>query len=182
MGKHRGKKKNWQTIEIDFVLDIGSAGIAIAGIDANGIITGPDDNFIATSLEATYTLNVEQSAQPTAVSNLVFGLSKSDYSITEIKEWVENTVGFARANLIAQEISRRVIKHVGVFQPRMVAAAEAVEAKINDGMPVKTRLNWRILAGQTITFWIYNGGELAVPTAANQKVRVNGRLAGFWED
>ncbi len=183
MAKHTKRvKRNWQTIEIDVVIDIGTPGIPAKSLIAALISETADNKFIATSLEATYQLTVEQAAEPNSIAAVSFGVAKSDYSAAEVETWVENSSGFKRENLISQEISKRMIKQIGMFSPRAVTAAQQVVATINEGMPIKTRLNWRILANTTLLFWVYNGGPTAIVVAANQKVHVLGQLKGFWED
>ncbi len=182
MGQHRRKKRSWQSIEIDVDIDIGTAGLAAKDLVAALMSETADDNFIATSVSATYTLTLEQAAQPNSLSNIAIGLAKSDYSAAEVETWIENSTGFKRADLVAQEISRRMIKNIGTFMPVSVTAAELVSTVLNDGLPIKTRLNWRIVEDTTLLFWVYNGGENNVVISGNQKVRVIGQIRGFWEN
>ncbi len=188
MAKHRpkGKKRAWQTIEVSQVTEMGG-GIAIDDLIKDQITDDTaDDNFIATSVDLTWTGQIEQAAEPDNVGPLLFGLAKSDYSDAEIEAWVENASGFTRANLIQQEISKRHIKHVGTFTFPSLAPSETagkVTAQlVNDGMPVHTRLNWRILEGTSISLWVYNAGNTAVVTASNQDLVCTGKINGFWED
>ncbi len=182
MGKHRKQlKRDWQSIEIDLAFAL-SGGIAAKDMDAELLTETADDNFIATSLEATYTCTLEQGAEPNTLANIAFGVAKSDYSAAEIEAWYENSSGFKRENLIAAEISSRHIKQIGIMSPRAVNAAQQVVTTINEGMPIKTRLNWRILEDTTLAFWIYNGGDVAILALANQVFSVSGSLKGFWED
>jgi len=183
MGKHgRKSKRNWQSIEIDVEIDYGASGLAAKALIKTAMSEIADSDFIATSVIATYTAQVEQAADPNGLSNIALGLAKSDYTAQEIEEWIENSSGFKRANLIAQEISKRMIKNIGVFQPETRVLAEHVNMELNDGMPVKTRLNWRIMEQTTLSFWIYNGGGTAIVTSGNQKCRVIGQIRGFWDD
>ncbi len=181
MGKHRGKKRNWQSIEVDVNIAL-SAGIAAKDLVAALISETADDNFIMTSLEATYTLTIEQAAEPNSIEAISFGIAKDDYSAAEVETWVENSTGFKRADLISQEISKRMVKNIATFAPRAVNAGQQIVVQVNDGMPIKTRLNWRILSGHTLLVWIYNGGDVAIVATSGQNLRVMGQMRGFWED
>ncbi len=184
MAKHgRGSKKAWQTIEVQLEFDIGDSGLSAKDLGSAGITPDTaDDNFIATSVEATYSINIEQAAEPNEVGPVVVGLAKSDYSTAEIEAWVENTTGFTRANLISQEISARHIRHVGMFTLPQVTTSQQVSAELNDGVPIKTRLNWRILEGTRIVVWLYNAGEVSIVASAGQNLVMAGQINGFWED
>ncbi len=182
MAKH-SRKTSWQTIEVERATDFGVAGIGASDL-AKDVLTADtaDDNFIATSIELAYSMDIEQAAEPNNVGPIHIGLAKSDYSDAEIEAWVENASGFTRANLIQQEISKRHIKHVATFTLPQLAAAEQVSVEVNDGKPIKTRLNWRILEGTTISVWIYNAGTSAIPASSGQVLTSVGQINGFWED
>lgn len=182
MAKHpKRRRRNWQTIEVHnkFPLDAGFASEAGLSRDLTDNAT---ENFIATSLEATYTLAVEQAAEPNGVGPLMIGIAKSDYTIAEISEWVTNTSGFTRADLRQQEISKRHIKHVGEFHLESIASAAKLRVELNDGLPIKTPLNWRILTGTQIQVWIFNNGDVSVVATGGQDLFINGQINGFWED
>ncbi len=182
MAKH-GKKRSWQTIEFERSTDLGTAGLA-AGDLHDDVLTSDtaDDNFIATSIESTWTLDLEQAAEPNNVGPVHVGYAKSDYTDAEIEAWVENATGFTRADLVSQEISKRHIKHVGTFSIPTSATNVQVSAVLNDGNPIKTPLNWRILEGTTIDVWAYNAGQVAIPASTGQRLITAGQLNGFWED
>jgi len=186
MAKHSNAKKAWQTIEVSQETDLTS------GITASDLVKDQltddvaDDNFIATSLDLTWTSHIEQAAEPGNIGPLLFGVAKSDYSDAEIEAWVENPSGFTRANLIQQEISARHIKLIGQFSYPSLAPSEVagkvVSKLLNDGLPIHTRLNWRILEGQSLSLWVYNAGNADVVATSGQDVTVFGKINGFWED
>jgi len=183
MAKHgRKPKRNWQTIEIDAVLDLGIAGLAAKDAVTFQVSELATENFIATSVTVTPTLLIEQAAEPNGLSTIMFGVSKSDYNAAEVEAWIENQSGFTRADLIAQEVSRRMIKTIGVFMPEQRPAAAQISVALTEGRPIKTRLNWRILEGTTLAFWIYNGGQVAIVASTGQLINCLGKITGFWED
>ncbi len=180
---NKGRKRNWQTIEVSQETDL-SAGLTAKDLAKDQLTDDvADSNFIATSVDLTWTSHIEQGAEPIDIGPLQFGLAKSDYSDAEIEAWVENPSGFTRANLVQQEISNRIIKLVGAFTYPAVASAAKVSARaINDGKPVHTRLNWRILSGQSLSLWVFNAGNDDVVATSGQDVNAYGKINGFWED
>ncbi len=178
------KNQQWETIEVDMLFDLGAAGLASLDLAEQNLT--PDvatDNFIATSTELQVDFQFEQAVEPNALGSFAVGLAKSDYSSAEIEAWLESDVGFTRTDLVGQEVSHRHIKHIGTMNPLVIAdAAQQVQVQLNGGMPIKTKLNWRILENATISAWLYNGGEVAIVASAGQDLRVFGQINGFWED
>ncbi len=104
---------------------------------------------------------------------IIVGVSHSDYSDAEIEEWIENTGQWNEGDLVAsREIGKRLIRQVGTF-PSPAAALGIVN--MNDGRPVKTKLNWILLQGQTLRIWAYNSGTVAVG-ATVPSVTCNGHV------
>ncbi len=101
------------------------------------------------SVRATYTMR-ESTVQE---GPIVVGIAHSDYNSAEIEEWIENTGSWGEGDLVAQEIGKRKIKQVGVFD------LSGVVNELNDGLPIYTRCGWILTTGQTIRTWAYNQDE-----------------------
>ncbi len=106
---------------------------------------------------------------------IMVGVAHSDYTAAEIEAWLENTTTWAEANQIGREISSRKIRRVGVFPEGGASLSTQV---LNDGKPVKTKLNWILNAGQTLDVWAYNNGSAALATTTPNVV-VSGH-ANLW--
>ncbi len=88
---------------------------------------------------------------------LLVGLAHSDYTDAEIEAWIENNDSWNEGNKVQQEIARRKIKQVGtIMTPEGGATFSFV---LNDGKPIKTKLNWILTTGQTLRVWAYNTGD-----------------------
>ncbi len=112
-----------------------------------------------TSIDCSYSLS---DFTPTAdVGPVIVGVAHGDYSQAEIEEWVELATGWDVADLVSREISSRLIRRIGVFET--VGDANDVFV-LNDGKPIKTRLNWPLESGQGLDFWVYNSGSAAFVT------------------
>ncbi len=92
---------------------------------------------------------------------ILVGLAHSDYTVTEIKEWIENPASWDPGDKIAQERAKRLIRKIGVFEN---TSADLGADVLNDGKPIKTKLNWSLTTGKTIQLWAYNMGSSALAT------------------
>lgn len=94
---------------------------------------------------------------------IVVGLAHSDYTDAEIEEVLELTAGWEKYDLVAREKAKRLIRVIGTF-PSTPAADQA--AVLNEGRPIKTKLNWQLGSGQTLKVWAYNAGGAALADSA----------------
>ncbi len=96
---------------------------------------------------------------------ILVGVAHSDYSSSEIEEWIENVQDWAEEDQIGQERGRRKIKQVGMFDiPPDTTASTAMV--LNDGKPIRTKCGWQLRTGQTMKFWAYNKGTSALATTS----------------
>ncbi len=111
------------------------------------------ERTLISSIVATYSLS---NWTPTAAAGpVLIGLAHVDYSNAEIESFIEATGSWDEGDLVQQEISKRRIRRIGIFDAPTGPTDEAV---LNDGRPIKTKLNWTLLQGQTLALWIYNLG------------------------
>lgn len=94
------------------------------------------------------------------------GVAHSDYTVTQIKEYLENFASIDIGNKSTQEIATRWIRSVGTLND--------VRTSLNNGMPVKTKLNWGMTIGKFINIWAYNQSTFALTTLA--VLNVDGHL------
>ncbi len=127
-----------------------------------------------TSIQGIYSL--DEFTPSAGMGPILVGVAHSDYSATEIEAWVENTGSWEEGDLVqTREIGRRLIRKVGVFE-NPTAVGEALV--LNDGKPIKTKCNWRLATGQSIQFWAYNMGSVAL-AATDPQVKMEGH-ANLW--
>ncbi len=98
------------------------------------------------SIEATYALQ----GMAATDGPIEYGVAHSDYTAAEIEEALEATGAWDEGDKVAQEQAKRLVRQLGIFSNE--------ETALNEGQPVKTRLNWRIATGDTLQFWIRNRG------------------------
>ncbi len=127
-------------------------------------VTALKDNFDETVTERAFALSLEASwtirGLTVGEGPIWFGVAHSDYTVTEIEEYVENAGSWDVGNLVAQEQGRRKIRIIGVFD------GELADQAINDGVPLKTILKFMLESGDTLALWCYNKSGGALTTGA----------------
>ncbi len=101
---------------------------------------------------------------------IVVGLAHSDYSAAEIEECLEAAGAWDEGDKVAQEQANRLVRVVGTFGDGTVAQ------ELNDGKPVKTKLNWLIATGDTLQIFIWNRGDVL---DTGSEVAASGHLNSF---
>lgn len=93
------------------------------------------------------------------------GLAHSDYTTAEILEWINQTASWDQGDRIGQEIAKRQIRRVGVFDtPPDLGVADTVV--LNDGKPITTKCGWQLKTAESVKIWAFNQGSSAIATGA----------------
>ncbi len=108
---------------------------------------------------------------------LMVGVAHGDYSAANIEEFIENTGSWNEGAKLSQEIARRKIRIVGIFDSPG-AQLDAEKVTLNDGKQLTTKLGWILLQGQTIKIWAYNTGT-ATLASTQPDLTVSGH-ANLW--
>ncbi len=95
------------------------------------------------------------------IGPLSIGIAHSDYSLAEIEAWIEQSTGWAEGDKVSQEVAKRLIRRIGVFD-NPIDVGDSVS--LNDGKPIKMKLNWILTTGQNVKYFIYNEGSAALAT------------------
>ncbi len=132
-----------------------------------------DDRTLVSSIVATWSMtNFTPIAE---VGPIVVGVAHSDYSDAEIEAWLEATGSWNEGDKVAQEVTKRLIRKIGVFAE---SESALIGETLNEGKAIRTRLNWMLAEGQTLRLWAYNSGSAAVATT-DPNVRLSGH-ANLW--
>ncbi len=86
------------------------------------------------------------------------GLAHSDYTAAEIEACLEAEASWDEGDLVAQELAQRKVRTVGTFPMNFE------DEVLNDGRPIRTKLNWLIASGDTLQMWIRNRGGATLTT------------------
>ena len=105
---------------------------------------------------------------------VLVGVAHSDYTATEIDEWIANLGSWEESDKVGQEIGRRLIREVGLFE----MPADITEiAVLNDGKAIRTKCGWMLATGQTIAIWARNTGTTDL--AGSPTIHASGH-ANLW--
>ncbi len=138
--------------------------VSLTTLAARTLVSGIFDDSVSertliTSLVGRWAMT--QYTFGTNIGPVMVGLAHSDYTDAEIQEVIDNSRSWEEQDLIGQEVGKRKVKIVGIFQGFDSPTADMV---LKDGMPIKTKLNWILNSGQTLRVWAYNLGTVAIGT------------------
>ncbi len=138
---------------------VNAGTLASKDVTATAFDETVNERTLVSSIVARYSLlNVTKAS---GVGPLMVGVAHGDYSAPEIEEWIENTGSWNEGDLVNQEIAGRKIRKIGIFdQPATISESSV----LNDGKAIKTKLNWILLQGQGLQYFLYNLGSSAFST------------------
>ncbi len=122
---------------------------------STSMVGAADGAYRVVSIDATWSLKGLTGGE----GPITFGFAHSDYSVTEIKECIEASAAISQGDKVAQERSNRLVRVVGTLG---LTGASV----FNDGMPVKTKLNWLIAIGDEVDLFAFNESTSALSTGA----------------
>ncbi len=161
----RGRFQTWP-VEGAITLSTLASGIVIA---ADLIDLAQAAYFISADL--TWTMEDAQLNE----GPIRVGLNHQDLSVLEIKEATE-AVPAAQDDIVQIERSRRPVRDVGAFTGQ--SSVDLSELTLNNGMPIRTRIKFRVGETQELGIWAKNIGLDPLSTGA--VVRATGLVYGNW--
>ncbi len=93
---------------------------------------------------------------------ITFGLAHSDYSDAEIEQVIEASGSWDTGDKVAQEVNSRLVRIIGTFRSDTLSTTRMVV--FNEGKMIKTKLNWKMTTGDTLSVWAFNNGSSALAT------------------
>ncbi len=172
-GKPKRRRRMGKYIRGAVDESLGAAALAALDVVLAAFDQSVNERMLISSLVATYTMQGLTAA--TEVGPLMVGIAHSDYTAAEIEEWIETTDSWDEGNKQQQEVAGRLIRKIGIFRT-MATATEST--RLNDGRPIRTKLNWILLQGQSLSLWVYNLGSQPVATTTPE-IDVQGH-ANLW--
>ncbi len=162
MAKRRGgaRRRRYLKGNVDEKLGLGT--LAASTLISDIFDETVNERCLVSSLVASYSLDNLTTPQ----GPIEFGVAHSDYTDAEIEEVIENTGSWNEGGLVEQEIAKRKIRKIGTFASStpVTSASTTNDIMFNDGKPVKTKLNWVLLQGQSLRIWAYNHSSSALTT------------------
>ncbi len=160
MAKHRKRRgRAWSPNNAVVRLQNDSAPGALGSLNAavNALVPVSDAAYRAISLKLAWAV-----ADFTAGEGpLYVGVAHGDYTAAEVEEWIESQTSINRGDMVARERQNRQIRMIGVFDG-------SASDHLNDGKPIRTKLNWAIPIGTTINMWMYNADASSPLTTGSE--------------
>ncbi len=137
--------------------------LLLTTLAARTLVSAPFDETVEertliSSLVATYAMG--DFTVGSDIGPIMVGIAHSDYTAAEVEEVIEATNSWTEGDLVAQEVARRKVRIIGIFS----MPAAGADAVLNEGKPIKSKLNWILNAGDTLDLWAYNLGASPVAT------------------
>ncbi len=176
MAKHRRRRRkiNWSTYlsgAIEIRANLGTlAGKTLLTFPVGSNVS---DTTRVGSIKCIYSLSGMTAGDN--IGPIAVGVAHSDYTSVEIEAYLEATGSWDRGDMVQREVRSRRVRLIGVFN---TPATVGESSRLNDGRPVKTKLNWVLSEDDTLDFWFFNMGTGALATTDPQ-VNVIGK-ANLW--
>ncbi len=165
MAKHKGKGRRRFTLRrVRTIPTMALSTLANVTAFVGAVSGSADGQYRAMSHSAVWS----QSGATAGEGPITVGYAHSDYSVTEIKEALEIANSISLGDKVAQEKASRLVRIVGQF------SAVGTDEVLNDGKPIKTRLNWAIPIGKAVNIFAYNESGAALSTG--QVIQATGNL------
>ncbi len=161
--KGGGKRRRYLKGNVSETLSLGALATQV-------VILGPmgetvNERTLVSSLVAQWSLRDHVEGE----GPIEVGVAHGDYTTAEIQAYVDNSGSWNEGDLVNQEIAQRKVRKVGTF-----GAGPGAPDELNDGKPVKTKLNWILTQGQTIDIWAFNRDDGSLTTGID--VIVDGHI------
>ncbi len=157
MAKARGKRRSMHGYlkgNINETLSLGT--LASETLVAANFDESPEETTLISSIVATWSIDLLTAGQ----GPILVGVAHSDYSDAEIEAVIENLASWDQGSKVEQEIAKRLVRKIGTI----VSVGGTSDAVLNEGKPIKTKLNWRLNTGDTLKIWAYNLSSNAFST------------------
>ncbi len=157
MAKHGKGRRRYSLRRVRTIPQVALATLANVTVVVGAVTPTADGQYRAMSLSHTWSLKGLTAGE----GPILVGYAHSDYSVTEIKEAIEIAASINIGDLISsREKADRLVRIVGSF------AGNTTDETLNDGRPIKTRLNWAIPIGKAVNIFAYNDSGATLTTGA----------------
>ena len=161
MARKRSRRRSFNLRKVR-IADTFSVGALTTGDVVSSALTDSATNaYRLMSLDISWSLS---DLGASADDSCEFGVAHSDYTSAEIEECLEAQASIDFGNKIAQEQANRLVRSIGIFTG---TGGTGASSQYNEGRPMKTKLNWYIGTGDTITIWARNGSGTVYTTGAD---------------
>lgn len=101
------------------------------------------------------------------------GVCIDDYTDAEIAEAILAQGAWDQSDREIQELARRRVRIIGIFP------VDYADMVLNDGRPLKTKLNWKMFEGETLKFFVFNNSGAVLTTGGIYNVLGNAYMVNI---
>ncbi len=173
MAKARGRRggrgrnmKMFQKLRVSTFLSVGAIGNGI--VEQAALTAVLQNEYRVTSVDVVWAMRDHTAAE----GPITVGFSHPDYTDTEVLECLTASV-LSPSHKVQQEQESRLVRVVGTF-PGILA-----EESLNDGKPIKTKLNWLVADGD-VACNIFALNSSGATLTDGSDIVVTGQINGFW--
>ncbi len=164
--KGRGRRitsQNYRKVQIDEQLGLTTLATKLALVAV--IVAGATDKIRISSVKLNCVWDDMTGTGGTANEDgpLLIGVAHGDYTVTEVKEFIEASSSVDFDDKIAAERSRRLIRVIGTL------SAMQISDPANGGLR-KIKLNWVLGEASTLNIFAFNTGGSALTTGSQLSV------------
>lgn len=170
-GRRRGTSGTYIKGRVNEALSLGT--LAQFAMVSDNFDEVAEEKTLVSSIDAIW--SIDQLKSPDGP--IMFGVAHSDYTAAEIEAVIEATGSWKLGDKIEQELQKRLVRIIGVFASGSMSSTFQSDHTLNDGRPIKTKLNWGLSTGQTLELWAYAMGPVDTTGAV---IRVEGH-ANLWQ-
>ncbi len=158
----RSRRFNLRKVKVAAVVAIG----ALAPLDVtSGAGTSTTANTLRVmSVNCSYAIS-DLAAQ--IDDSFEFGWAHSDYTDAQIEECLEASGTMDIGNKAKQEQANRFVRQVGTMNPTGLIASGGGGFSFAGGERVKTKLNWLLAIGDSLTLWVRNASGTIYTTGTD---------------
>ncbi len=150
--------------------------LALSTLGSGALVTDVwDENVNEKSLLSSIVVTYSLDKLTFEEGPLIFGVAHSDYTAAEISEVIATGGSWDSGNLISQEVSKRKVRQIGEFVSPAIISGQG-DVIVNDGKPIKTRLNWMLQSGDGLQMWVFNRSAAMLTTGATMKASGHANL------
>ncbi len=159
MAKKGKRSFNLRRVRANASITVGALGTkSLVASAATGVV---ENTLRVISTKCTFTWSGIGAAID---DSLEFGWAHSDYTAAEIEEALEASGSMSPSEKIQAEQANRFVRLIGTISAASVADGGGVA--FNQGRPVKTKLNWLLIEGDTLKLWARNGSGVVYTTGS----------------
>ncbi len=166
MARHgKGRKRSYNLRRVSITPFV-ALGALVAGVVVVTGLTGTSDaQYRLVSATMSWSMHNHTPGEGPISVGYAFG----DYTVTEIKEALESTSSISSGNKVLGEQANRWVRKIGQF------SGQNASEVLNDGKPIKTRLNWAVQIGSVVNMFAYNNDTNDLTTGS-----VVGVMGDLW--